>query len=67
MAYNGQIWAHQVTTTPAQDERLVEMMNPSKNRHLYHLRKTNCADSAARLVNLYFPGRCNTIGSQTLV
>jgi hypothetical protein len=56
MAYNRRIWAYQVTTTPAQDERLVEMMNISENRHLYHLRKTNCADFAAQLVNLYFPG-----------
>ena len=55
MAYNRRIWAYQVTTTPAQDERLVEMMNKSENRHLYHLRKTNCADFAAQLVNLYFP------------
>lgn len=56
MAYNRRIWAYQVTTTPAQDERLVEMMNTSENRHRYHLRKTNCADFAAELVNLYFPG-----------
>jgi hypothetical protein len=56
MAYNRRIWAYQVTTTPAQDERLVELMNTSENRHRYHLRKTNCADFAAELVNLYFPG-----------
>jgi hypothetical protein len=56
MAYNRRIWAYEVTTTPAQDERLVEMINTSENRHLYHLRKTNCADFAAQLVNLYFPG-----------
>lgn len=55
MAYNRRIWAYQVTTTPAQDERLVEMMNTSENRHLYHLMKMNCADFAAQLVNLYFP------------
>jgi hypothetical protein len=30
MAYNRRIWAYQVTTTPAQDERLVEMMNTSE-------------------------------------
>jgi hypothetical protein len=56
MAYNRRIWAYQVATTPAQDERLVEMMNKSENRHRYHLRKTNCADFAAQLVSLYFPG-----------
>jgi hypothetical protein len=56
MAYNRRIWAYQVATTEAEDERLVEVMNASENRHLYHLRKTNCADFAAQLVNLYFPG-----------
>jgi hypothetical protein len=56
MAYNRRIWAYQVATTPAQDEHLVEVMNASANRHLYHLKKTNCADFAAGLVNLYFPG-----------
>jgi Domain of unknown function (DUF4105) len=54
MVCNRRIWAYQVTTTPAQDERLVEMMNTIKNRHPYHLKKTNCADFAAQLANLYF-------------
>jgi hypothetical protein len=56
MAYNRRIWAYQVATTEAQDERLVEVMNADENRHLYHLRRTNCADFAAQIVNLYFPG-----------
>ncbi len=56
MAYNRRIWAYQIATSEAQDERLVEVMNADENRHLYHLRKTNCADFAGQLVNLYFPG-----------
>ena len=56
IAYNRRIWAYQVSTTPMQDERLVEAMNARENRHLYHLKKANCADFAAELVNLYFPG-----------
>ena len=55
MAYNRRIWAYEVATTPEQDGLLVEMMNASENRHLYHLRKTNCANFVADLVNLYFP------------
>ena len=55
MAYNRRIWAYQVLTTPEQDEHLVEVMNADENRHLYHLSKTNCADFAAKLINLYFP------------
>lgn len=31
-------------------------MNADANRHLYHLRKTNCANFAANVVNFYFPG-----------
>ena len=31
-------------------------MNADPNYHLYHLRKTNCANFAADMVNLYYPG-----------
>ncbi len=56
MAYNRRVWAYQVNTTPEQDRRLVEVMNADTNRHSYKLRNANCADFAAHLVNLYFPG-----------
>ena len=56
MAYNRRVWGYEVDTTVEQDEHLVEFMNDDPNRHLYHLKKTNCADFAANLVNLYFPG-----------
>jgi hypothetical protein len=55
-AYDRRIWAYQVATTPAQDEHLVEVMNADRNLHRYHLNKNNCADFAADIVNLYFPG-----------
>ncbi len=56
MAYNRRVWAYQVATTPEQDARLIAFLNAGENRHLYHLKKTNCADFAAQLVNVAFPG-----------
>ncbi len=55
MAYNRQVWAYQVDTTPEQDQRMIQYLNNLPNHHLYHLKKTNCADFAAQLVNVLFP------------
>ncbi len=55
MAYNRRVWAYEVATTEEQDERFVAQMNARPNKHLYHLKKTNCADFIAELVNVYFP------------
>jgi len=55
MAYNRRVWAYEVATTEEQDERFVTQMNARPNKHLYHLKKTNCADFIAELVNVYFP------------
>jgi hypothetical protein len=56
VAYNRRLFGYQVDTTREQDERFVALMNARPNHHLYHLRKTNCANFAADIVNLYFPG-----------
>jgi Domain of unknown function (DUF4105) len=56
MAYNRRVWSYEVNTTEDQDEHLVNVMNADPNRHRYHLKKTNCADFAADIVNIYFPG-----------
>lgn len=56
VTFNRRVWGYQIDTTPEQDERFVRTMNADANRHLYHLKKTNCADFAAQMVNLYFPG-----------
>jgi len=53
--YDRRIWVYQAATTPAEDEHLVAVMNADRNLHRYQLRKNNCADFAADLVNLYFP------------
>jgi hypothetical protein len=62
MAYNRRVWGYEVNTTAEQDEHLVEVMNADPNLHRYHLKKTNCADFAADLVNLYFPGAAHSDG-----
>lgn len=56
VAYSRRVWAYEIATTEEQDERFVAQMNERANRHLYHLKKTNCADFVAELVNVYFPG-----------
>lgn len=56
VAYNRRLWGYQINTTVAQDERFVAAINARPNRHRYHLRKTNCANFAADVVNFYFPG-----------
>ncbi len=56
IAYNRRVWAYEVNTTPGQDLHLIEVMNASDNRHEYRLGDANCANFAADLVNLYYPG-----------
>ncbi len=56
VAYNRRVWGYQVNTTRDQDLAFMKTMNADANHHLYHLRKTNCANFAADMVNLYFPG-----------
>jgi hypothetical protein len=56
MAYYRRLWAYQVATTPEQDAHLIAVMNAHANTHRYHLGGANCADFAAEVVNLYYPG-----------
>ena len=56
VAYNRRVWGYRLDTTPEQDQQFVETMNSRANHHLYHLKKTNCANFGADMVNLYFPG-----------
>ncbi len=56
VAYNRRLWGYRIDTTRGQDELFVAEMNGRVNHHLYHLKKTNCANFAADMVNLYFPG-----------
>jgi hypothetical protein len=55
-AYNRRFWGYEIVTTAEQDEAFVRTMNADPNRHSYRLSNENCADFAAHIVNLYFPG-----------
>lgn len=56
VTFNRRVWGYSIDTTTEQDEHFVAVMNADPNRHLYHLKKTNCADFISTMVNLYFPG-----------
>lgn len=55
VTFNRRVWGYSLDTTPEQDERFVALMNADPNKHLYHLKKTNCADFISDMVNVYFP------------
>ncbi len=56
VTYNRREWGYELATTREQDEQFVETMNARQNVHAYKLRTANCANFAADMVNLYFPG-----------
>ena len=56
VAYTRKVWGYQLATTAEQDQRFVDAMNERPNHHAYRLSRDNCADFAAQMVNLYFPG-----------
>ncbi|WP_291983958.1 hypothetical protein [Luteitalea sp.] len=56
-AYDRQFVAISVTTTAAQDDRLIEALNAGENRHRFNVLFRNCADFARDVINdHYYPG-----------
>jgi hypothetical protein len=55
-AYTRRIWGYQLDTTAEQDENFIRRINDRPNHHAYRLNKANCADFAADLLNMYYPG-----------
>jgi hypothetical protein len=55
VAYDRRVWGYELATSRAQDEEFVAYLNGRPNQHVYRLRKRNCADFAAEVVNFYFP------------
>ena len=55
-AYTRRIWGYRLATTEDQDRRFIDIMNERPNRHAYRLKNSNCADFAADMVNVFFPG-----------
>ena len=56
VAFNRRLWGYQTNTTREQDEAFVTLMNADPNYHRYTLADNNCANFAADMVNVYFPG-----------
>ncbi|HTV64875.1 MAG TPA: hypothetical protein VMD98_04675 [Bryocella sp.] len=56
VSYDRRVWGYELATSRAQDEQLVAFLNGRPNKHIYRLRKRNCANFAAGIINFYFPG-----------
>jgi hypothetical protein len=56
VTYDRRVWAYRIETTSEQDQRLVDTMNDRPNVRAYILRTNNCADFAANMVNILYPG-----------
>lgn len=54
-AYDRTSYGFRFSTTPAQDDRLIEFLNSSPNVESYELVKSNCADFVKQIVNFYYP------------
>jgi hypothetical protein len=56
VTYDRRVWGYRIETTPEQDQRLVDVLNDRPNIRAYKLRTANCADFAADVVNILYPG-----------
>jgi hypothetical protein len=56
VTYDRKVWAYRIETTPQQDQRLIDLLNDRPNIRAYKLRTANCADFAADVVNILYPG-----------
>ena len=56
VTFDRRVWAYQVETTAEQDQHLIDVLNDRPNLRAYRLRTANCADFAADIVNLLYPG-----------
>lgn len=54
-AYDRTLYGFRFSTTPEQDDKLIEFLNSSQNTESYQLLKRNCADFAKQIVNFYYP------------
>lgn len=54
-AYDRTLYGFRFSTTPEQDDKLIEFLNSSANVESYQLVKRNCADFVKGVVNFYYP------------
>ncbi len=56
VTFDRRVWAYRIDTTVEQDQRLVDVLNDRPNLRAYKLRTANCANFAADMVNILYPG-----------
>lgn len=56
VTFDRRVWAYRVETTVEQDQHLIDVLNDRPNLRAYKLRTANCADFAANMINLLYPG-----------
>lgn len=56
VTFDRRVWAYRIETTIDQDQRLIDTLNNRPNLRAYKLRTANCADFAADMVNILYPG-----------
>ena len=56
VTFDRRVWAYRIETTAEQDQRLIDTLNDRPNRRAYKLRTANCANFAADMVNILYPG-----------
>jgi hypothetical protein len=56
VTFDRRVWGYRIETTVEQDQRLIDVLNDRPNVRAYRLRTANCADFAADMVNLLYPG-----------
>jgi hypothetical protein len=54
-SYDRTVYGFEVTTTPAQDEALIQKLNSEPNESHFHTVSNNCADFAKDIINFYYP------------
>jgi len=55
-AFDRRLYIYEIDTTPEQDATILADLNSRLNVRRYHLRRSNCADFAADLLNTVIPG-----------
>ena len=56
VTFDRRVWAYRIETTVDQDQHLIDTLNHRPNLRAYKLRTANCANFAADMVNLLYPG-----------
>jgi hypothetical protein len=59
VAYIRKIYSFQTSTTPDQDNRLIDQFNERANSEKFNIFTNNCADFSRNLINFYFPRAIN--------